>query len=204
MASSCSTNAATSGSPASRCCINQVTIVRNSSGKVRISAIVTPTCLPVGDSEDSSFTISPDLSSCTQDLGSDLAHTLAIGMIRIGQTENAPTAQSDHFFGKGQDAGDGGLIGRLDLLPQRSRIHFGEHLIEHQQQALQFELASHLDGHGRPLQVLLIGSQDEDKHVRDNNGEERLLVEARMSIDEEIIELQHLHQLAKAIGEEIN
>ena len=73
-------------------------------------------------------------------------------------------------------------------MPETYEVQFGQHVVDHQYQPLQFELAGNVDRHRRPLEVLLVGSQEEDQDVGEDNGEERLLIEAWMRVDEEIIE----------------
>src|SRR5258708_29052363 len=69
---------------------------------------------------------------------------------------------------------------------------------------LHFELAGDFDRHRRALEVLLVGSQEQDQDVGEKKGKQRLLIEARMGIKEEVIELQCLDQGMKAIGEQVD
>src|SRR5205085_2117484 len=110
---------------ASPCRINQITIVRNSSGNARTSTIVTPACSPVEGSDCSSLIVSPrrlhprlssrsDVApvlllhrSCSphrsriHDLSSDRVHSPAIGMSRRGNAEQVCAPEFDHFFRNG-------------------------------------------------------------------------------------------------------
>src|SRR5207248_2820021 len=79
-----------------------------------------------------------------------------------------------------------------------------QNLVDHQQQLLQFEPTGDFHRDGSALEILLVGAQDQDQRIGNNNGEQRLLIQARVRINQEVIETQRLDQLAKAVGEQVD
>ena len=66
------------------------------------------------------------------------------------------------------------------------------------------ELAGHLNGHGAALKILLIGPQYQHEHIGDGDRQQRLLVETRMRVDEEIIKPKMLAQILQAVIEQVD
>ncbi len=125
-------------------------------------------------------------------------------MLGVLQTEETGAAQFNHFLRDRQYSGDGCIVGFLHLLPQTLKIQLGQDLVHHQQQLLQFELPSDFHRDGSSLEILLIGAQDQHQRIGNKNGEQRLLVQAWVGIKEEVIETKRFHQLAKAVGEQVD
>lgn len=51
---------------------------------------------------------------------------------------------------------------------------------------------------------MLVRSQEEDQDVGEQKGEERFLIQARMCVDKEVIELKRFHQGPKTISEQVD
>ena len=74
-------------------------------------------------------------------------------------------------------------------------------LVDDDVDARHLELARDARGDARALVVLAVGPHDDEQDVRDDEREERLLVQARVRVDEQHVERQGVHELADARGE---
>ena len=51
---------------------------------------------------------------------------------------------------------------------------------------------------------MLVGTQDQQQDIGNENGEQGLLIQAGVGINEEVIKVKGLYQLAKAVGEQVH
>ena len=55
-----------------------------------------------------------------------------------------------------------------------------------------------------PLEILAIGPHDDDEDIGDDQGEERLLVQAGVGVDEQDVEREVVDQLAQPVGQPLS
>ena len=60
----------------------------------------------------------------------------------------------------------------------------------------------HLHGDRRPLEILLVGPEDEHEDVRDGDRQQRLLAQSGMGVDEKEIESEMIAEVLNAIAEQ--
>jgi hypothetical protein len=80
-------------------------------------------------------------------------------------------------------------------------VDAARHLVDHEIKRGNAELAGNVDRDSRALEVLAVRAQDQQQNVADRDGEQGLLVQARVGVDDQVVELEILGQVAEAIVE---
>src|SRR5581483_4301289 len=125
-------------------------------------------------------------------------------VLRVLQAEQAAASEQDHLLAQRKHGGNWLPVHPLSALLQQTIVGDRENLVHHQEQPGDVELPGDLQRHGRSLEVLPVRAEQEDERIGDRDGEQCLFVQTGVGIDEEVVQVQILDQVAEAIGQQID
>jgi hypothetical protein len=127
-----------------------------------------------------------------------------IGVVWFQEAVEPAAAEAHHVLAERQNGGDRGAVHARDAIRQLAKVEGGQGLVDDEQELRDFQPPRELQRNGGSLIVLVVRSQDEDQRVRDRDRQQRLLIDARVRVDQQIVEPKAFAEIAESVVEEVD
>src|SRR5262245_20179327 len=111
-------------------------------------------------------------------------------MMRIMQTKDTARSEFHHLFRQREHGRHAEVVSVLDLNTNSLLVRVRQRFVNDQEHSRYIELSGDINDNGRPLEILLIRTQNDDRGVRKREREQGLFIETRVRIQEQKVEIE--------------